>query len=91
MHSFLAQKRAVSLQNITRQTKATRPDGCDNCINHDLTTGSGSFEVEKGYCICTNVYTALLAIADSLTAEGYDENKNKIGPVSNAWGASTGY
>ena len=94
MNQFLAQKRALSMGNITRQIKAQRPDGCDSCQEISLEQITSA---KQGQCFCIelpseyNYVNYVLIVGDGLTIEGYNTLNNHIGPIENAFGASTGY
>ena len=74
------------MNNVTRKYKAV--EGCDQCksIHQSLSN------LKKDDCICYDAsdYEAFFVIGNGLEIEGYDSKGNKIGPVQNAWGASTG-
>ena len=88
MNSFLAQKRAISMGNKTRQIKAREPEGCDSCARsyYEITS------MTQGECFCMDLQNFyLLALGDGLTIEGNTNQGKQIGPIENAWGASGGY
>ena len=92
MKSLIAQHRAYSLANITRQSKAKPPEGCDSCDQLQTNRQWGTFSVKKDECACFDSSRyGFLVIGDGLTIEGNDYNGKAIAPVQNAWGAATGY
>ena len=102
MKNILSLKRASSLhnRNVTRQTKTTRPEGCDDCYL-DLKpvmgpNGPEQFDhienVPDKQCICidTTGYASFV-FGKGIRIEGYYADGKKLDPVDNAWGASNGY
>ena len=102
MRNLLAIRNATRLQtqNLTKQTKESiKPADCDDitkCIDFgDQFSGHGlvtQISLKKDFCFCidSRKYVSFL-FAPGLTVEGVDSDYNKIGPVQNAWGVSTGY
>ena len=102
MKNFLSLKRASSLQNtnITKQVKATYPEGCvenptaeGECkILQFSGTRVGSQKFSGGDCFCVDSSSAASFIfGQGLSIEGIGYDGTPLAKRQNAWGGSTGY
>ena len=85
----------VQTQNITKQTKAIKPDGCGSqCTDYGTVSDFGEAQIpiikDQCFCIDSSSHVTFL-FAEGLRVEGYGSDGSKLGPVDNAWGVSTGY
>ena len=102
MKNFLSVKRASSLQNtnITKQAKATYPEGCvyiptaqGECqILPFSGTTVGNERFSRGDCFCVDSSSAASFIfGQGLSIEGIGYDGTTLAKRQNAWGGSTGY
>ena len=93
MKNFLSLSRASQLQhhhNITRRAKINPPEGCDKCGTLPDLVNIATVKEEDCFCVDSTEYASFV-LGEGIEIEGIGADGSKLGPVQNAWGATTGY